>query len=226
MRRIFFAMGMLSCFAGGPAMAADAVPAFQLPTGTFNAPLPDGFCVATGRFEVMAKMLAAADTINLTDITYVDCNDIAAGQGPASSWGMIKTPLETLKARMGQRAAALAQLKASLDADASRKMLDITSDDIATKTNLKKIFGNDFTGSAKFEPLYSDDKGVYFGGIANYDDGKGGTAKVAVAYGVTVVNDSAFAIYLYRPFTDVSDIADLANKVKVETAAFIAANGG
>jgi hypothetical protein len=217
------AAGLGMALAAAPA-AADPAPTFALLSGTFNAPLPDGYCVAGGKFEALAKVLASADTTNLTDVTYVDCDALTTGT--LSSWGMIKTPLATLQAKAPARGIVLAQIKASAESASGKKVLDISSDDLARKSNLNKIFGPDLKGSAKFEPMGYDGNAVYFGGVANYDDGKNPPAKIAVAYSITTVNGSYFSIYLYRRFTDAGDITALLDKIKPETAAFIAANGG
>lgn len=219
-----FTLVIAIVFFATAAAADDAVPVFPLPTGTFNAPLPAGYCLATGPFEALAKIMASADNVNMTDVTYVACGDFTAGK--LSSWGMIKTPLETLREKVGPRAPALAQLKATVNSDEGKAFSTISNGDLEKYGNLNKIFGPDFKGSAKFDALDSDDNAVYFGGVANYDDGKGHTSKVAAAYAITVVKDSVFEIYVYKPFSDVGDIAALLAIVKPEAAAFVAANGG
>jgi len=204
--------------------AAAEAPTFDMPSGTFNAPLPDGYCLPSGTLDIAMKMLAEADKTNKTDISFVFCDDLKSGI--PTSWGGIKTPLAMLNGHAGARLEALAQVKALFGTEAGKKLLNVTEDDIKTKTGLRELFGKDFTGTTKIEPLGSDDNAVYFGGVVNYDDGKGRLEKVACAYAITVARDNAFLLILYKEFESTDDIATLLAKVKPAVASFIAANGG
>jgi hypothetical protein len=223
MKRYAILLAVFIC-SSSAAMADGASSTFELPGATFNVPLPAGYCVATGDFDGIAKVMAAADTTNLTDTTYVACD--ANGTERMSSWGMIKTPLSTLRGEAGPRSAMIAELKAYVNSEEGKKVIDAASASAAEKSNLNTIFGAEFKGAAKFDALDSDGNGVYFGGVANYDNGHGKTFKVAAAYSVTVANNRVFSVYLFEPFNDVSDIGALLIKVKQATAAFVAANGG
>lgn len=218
-----FAIGfVLALGLCGAAAAEDKAPAFEMSSGTFNAPLPDGYCVPTGAMEGLFATLATADKVNKTDISFTACTDLA--NGTITSWGMIKTPVALQEGHLGPRAAMLATVKATLETDAGKKSLNITDNDIDTKTNLREMFGKDFKGTTKIEQLGSDDKAIYFGGVANYDNGKGTTQTVACAYAMTIVRENAFAIIIYKQFESADDIAALLVKVKPAVTAFIAAN--
>ncbi len=131
----------------------------------------------------MFKLVAKADSVNVTDISFALCADEAAGV-PMTSWGMIKTPLASLRMdTVGTRAALVAELKASAHTDEMQKLLRFNTDDAAVKdkTNLTAVFGSDFKGQAKFDELDFDDNGVYFGGVVNYSNASGGIYESAGA---------------------------------------------
>lgn len=221
-----FALAIAVMLSASAAVADESVPTFEMPGGTFNAPLPMGYCAATGSFEAWAKVLASVDTSNLTDISYVACSDLTPGNTRPTTWGMIKTPLSTLREMAGPRQAELASLQATVNQDEGKKVQEVTTAELAQNSNMNAIFGPDFKGSARFDAMDFDDYGIYYGGVSNFDDGKGDVHKIACAYSITVANGRVFAIYLYRAFNDVSDIAALLALTKTETKAFIVANGG
>jgi hypothetical protein len=201
---------------------------FPLPGASFNVPLPDGYCLPTPSYEAQFKLMAAADPANLTDISYVFCADEITGAN-MSTWGMIKTPLQTLQSNPGTRHDLIAQLKGAVHSDEMQKLLTFNTDDPATKdkTNLTAVFGPDIRGAAKFDELDYDDNGVYFGGTVTYTSTSSDASYTSAgAYGVTIVNGRAFIIYVFKKYEDVRDIATVLAKVKAETSAFIAANGG
>src|SRR5215472_2273589 len=80
-----------------PASAGEQATAeFSLPGAKFVLPLPKGYCLPTGDYETNAKMTAAADTTNLTDVSFYGCDDMAAGT--LTTWGALKTPFSAVNA--------------------------------------------------------------------------------------------------------------------------------
>jgi hypothetical protein len=223
MGRIAVLAVFLSCAAAGAAGAdpANAIAAFSLPGGNFNVPLPDGYCIPTGEYEASAKITAAADADNLTDISFTSCSEMAANQ-PATTWGMIKTPLSTLKSAAGSRSELIDYFKTQVHPEDMKRW----TDEASSEGQAQKVAGADTKIEASLKLLDTDAYGAYSGGTLSAAPAGGKGVVLGCAFGVTIANNRVFTLYLFAPYEGAKDVVNLLAKVKTATRAFVAANGG
>lgn len=224
MVRDLFAPALIAACVTSVVMPAHAgtVAVFSLPTGEYKAPLPDGYCTPTGTYEAQAKITAAADTTNLTDISFYLCDEMASKRD-VTTWGMIKTPLETLNEKTPSRAELIAALKSQIDADEYKKLTAEAIQEALPQA--QTIFGKDIKVGLDAKAVDSDAAGIYFAGTSMASDGTT-TNTSAVAYAVTASAGNVFMIYLFGPYHGAKDVLAVLAKVKTATSDFVNTNGG
>jgi len=199
---------------------APTIMSFTLPGDkSFIVPLPAGYCVPTGAYETAAKMTASADPKNLTNVSFIDCADAAAG-GELNHFGILKTPFELVSTDV-DRAEILAELKPSVDTKALQDLNDAASN--IGSESLTRVYGRDIKVSLDVRALDSDDKAVYYAGTADLSDAER-QKKLACAYAISVVRKRVIVLYLYAAFHDARDVTAVLSAVKDLTAAFVKAN--
>jgi hypothetical protein len=195
---------------------------FSMPTGGYKVSLPDGYCTPTGQYDAAAKIAAAADSQNLTDFSFYLCAEMA-GSKAVTSWGMIKTPLETLKEKTPSRAELIGQVSSQVDPATLKALNDKASQE--AQSQVHNIYGNDVKIGLDAKGVDSDSAGVYFAGTISSSDSTGTTTS-AIAYSLTAAGGNVFMIYLYGPYAGASDILAVLAKVKKMTSDFVSANPG
>lgn len=205
------------------ATATDRTATFSLPGGSFKAPVPEGYCVPTGEYDANAKITAAADTANLTDISFTGCAEMQAGLDQVT-WAMIKTPLESLKESAGARHDVIDYFKNQIKPEDLKKWTDEAQ--TSTNAQAQTIYGKDLKIATEVKPLAADAFGAYLGGTISVDVAADKKILLTCVYGITVVNDRIFTLYFYSPYRDARDVVALLAKVQTATQAFVNANGG
>ncbi len=202
--------------------AAPVIATISLPGAELQFPLPDGYCLPQGQYDAIAKVTAAADTTNATDLSYDSCAEMKAGQDLAH-FGMVKTPKEALL-QSYSLPELVASFKAALGSGELRKALEDPKMLDSAKTDLKSVLGKDPTVSATIQPVDVDENGAYLAGTVTVSvDGKADVS--AIAAGITVVKTKLVMCYFYAPFHSLADVADVLKAAKAETALFIRQNG-
>ncbi len=196
--------------------------AFSLPGVDFVFPFPDGYCAPTGRYDAQARITAAADHTNLTDVSYYRCEEMAAG-AVSTRWGMLKTPMAMLNSAGTTRAALIDYLKTQINPDDMKKLLA----DGAKLANegVHQTLGEGANLTADLKALDADANAAYMGGTVAIS-ADSGQRLVACVYATTIVKDRVFLLYLFQRYNDPRDIVDLLAIVRTSTAKFVAANGG
>ena len=92
-----------------PSATAPAQTDFTVAGVTFHMSLPDGYCFPFGRYVELARETAALDDRNMTDASFMKCDDMKKNVDP-TSWGMLKTPLASIGKNVGTRAKLVAAL--------------------------------------------------------------------------------------------------------------------
>jgi hypothetical protein len=195
---------------------------FSFPGADFNVPLPAGYCIPQGVYETKAKMVAATDTGNLTDLSFYSCADMDAGGRP-TTWGMVKTPFAFMSVTNATRKELIDALSAKLDPDILQKM----HDEIIKRgnTGIHNVVGDISISGLEMKPLSKDVNGVYFGGTVQYSASDHGQIQLTAVYSATVVKGRIFFLYLYGPYQSPGDVLSLLASLQAETAAFLSANG-
>ena len=84
---ILFISLMASALAHAVAATADAEQStFTVGDVSFLMSLPGGFCLPSGRYIELSHETAAMDNRNLTDVSFVKCDDMKKGTDP-TEWG-------------------------------------------------------------------------------------------------------------------------------------------
>ena len=205
------------------APSGPAIVSFSLPNASYKVPLPNGYCIPVGKYVEKAKLVAETDNDNRTDLTFYRCADMAAG-ADLTSWGMIKTPVNTVGVKAPTRTELFAELKTQIDPAAMKQL-----DDEAIKQAgplAKRVFGQDLKVGMNTKAVGADKFGIYFAGTVTVTDAQNKTSTLAIAYAITVVNGGVFSVDVYSLFHDTRDVVDAVEKVEKETADFVNANGG
>ena len=217
------ALGLGAWLSAQAASTGPTIASFSLPTGSYKAPLPDGYCLPTGKYDANAKLGAAADSTNLTDLTFYRCADMTAGADP-TSWGMVKTPLSVVSAKAPPRSQLIAEMKSQVD-PAAMKRLDDEAAKQATP-QAERVFGQDLKVGMDAKAVGSDQFGIYFAGTLTVTDQSNKTTTLAIAYAITSANGGIFSIDIYGRYHNARDILNVLASVKKTTADFVNANGG
>lgn len=197
---------------------------FELVGKTYNVTIPDGFCPLDDQTRPVFDTIAAADTQNLTDLTFVDCN-LAKAEASQRRYGIFKTPKSTLLTVLPPRAELLKQFAGAItDGSMAKAMKDADVSNQANKA-LKDTTGMDLHISGEPRFVEADEKAAYL--VAAMSGGTGGDVhKFSMAGGLTEVNGRLIALYLYGPYESDADVARLLIQAKAQIARFIADNGG
>jgi hypothetical protein len=204
-------------------LAADPGPQrveFFLPGAKFVLTLPAGYCSPVGDYEAKTRIIAAADTTNLTDVSFIGCADMSAGT--LTTWGMLKTPMSAVNSTDARLQDLIDYFKPQINTDAMRAINDAASAEGSKR--LQEIFGSGKTVSLDMKPLAYDVHGIYFGGTVSVNDGSQPSSLLTCVYAITVVKGRVFMLYLYTPYHDERDVVALMSAVEGSTAAFQDAN--
>ena len=195
---------------------------FSMPGADFNFPLPQGYCLPQGVYETNAKITAAADRSNLTDLSFFGCDDMGSG-GTLSTWGMVKTPFSAVNSTGNTRAELIASFKSVINPEDWAKINDAGGK--KGTEGLQGVFGSGVGATLNIKPLQTDSNGAYMGGLVKLTKPDGSDVTFACVASATVVKGRLFYVYLYAPYRGAADIIALLKIVRSATAAFLTANG-
>lgn len=215
--RAWFALAAAVLAVAGPAKADDAHYTFTIGTSEVTLPIPNGYCPARGRYDAQAKIASTADHSNLTEISFFLCAEMDADAAP-TSWGYLKSPVPIQQGL--ERKELIAYFKKQIDPADFKKMVDEGQHEASA--GLRDTLGKDIDVKLDLKPLDTDDIAVYWGGTVSSDQ----VGMITCALSITVIKGYVFSFYIFRPFTGPSDIVAALEQVRVNTAQFVAANGG
>ena len=197
MRGMKFAVGLaaLVSIAAAPADPS-RIADFRVGGMSFSLPIPSGYCLPVDRQADIAQMLAAADTVNVTDLTLMTCDKtILKG---ANDYTVIKTPRTALLASV-DRATLLAQVGKEFDTEL--RLEGTTGSQTMDKASkaLSDIFGGAKVSiSGSFLPRGKDEVCAYMTGVLHYETLQM-TYDQPLAGCITAVGNRIF--YIYRAGT-------------------------
>lgn len=185
---------MLAAFAVTmPAVAADTtIVPFLIGGVALELPTPAGYCVPTGQEAAVAQLVAAADNVNVTDLTLVRCG--ADAQAALEDYSIIKTPTRSLLATVS-RDELLAALSAEFDKPEFKEFL---SKQVMPSTEKQyRDLGAEITMSGSPRPLGRDDVCAYMGGEITPADKSGKTYPTLMGGCITAVGGKVISVFRY-----------------------------
>lgn len=181
------------CALALPAAAQTAATTeFTVGDVAIELPLPAGFCPANGVGVQVAKIVAAADKDNATDLTLFPCNDQS---GTAPDYYLVKTPASMLAAK-SPRADILASLKAEFDKPGFAEALEAADINGKTSEAYSKLMQQKAEVSGKVEPMGIDETCAYMGGVMHFQSAATRYSR-AISACITSVGDRVVMIYRY-----------------------------
>jgi len=190
--------------------ATSRITTFQVSGITFAFPIPDGFCLPTGRYATQANLTANGDPANITDVSFDDCAAMATN-GNLTRWGMVKTPRQYVSLDAGTREKFIQDLKAQF-----------ASGEFERSMNQGAAQAQPGIGT-HVRPLGTDANGGYIGGTLTMN-GPNRPMTLTGVWSLTVVKHRVTMVYLYGPYHSQKDVDALVALVRTATAKFIAVN--
>lgn len=119
---------------------------FAIGPDSLTMPVPDGYCVPSGKLIGLAQATAAADTTNVTLATFLACG--REGVNPFQDYVLLKVPVTALMVKI-DKASALDQLEAAMtgpnapkfDAAMEQRVEGSIGKVIGRKTNVQTNYG-------------------------------------------------------------------------------------
>lgn len=225
------AMLAASSHAATPPVPRTSTPVAALPplrTTDFNligdniiVPLPAGYCPASGRFEGIAQLTAAADKENLTTASLYLCDDIASDTAP-TRYALVKTPRKLLLVK-ASRSELLAEMGAIPPSELGALMNSENLGKEASKS-ASEVLGAKTEIGVNIQPVAADEYGYYITGTGQ---GSAGTQTFQVCFAgvLTTIKGHVIAYYFYAPGQTLGDIAAVLALTKAEVRRLIKANG-
>lgn len=185
-------MGALALAAAMPAFAQEAQTArFQVTGVEVALPIPKGFCLPRGKGAVVAQLLAAGDTSNVTHLTLDSCNEQAAD----IDYYLFKTTRSVLAIQVS-REEWIAALIAHLDDPAVKTAIDPSKIKPEVEREFETMFGQKASVGGDITWLGHDDTCVYLGGVMSFET-EGVSYKRAVSGCMTAVGGRSVNVYRY-----------------------------
>jgi hypothetical protein len=190
-------IALLSLVAVATQAPASAI-AIKIATTELRLTPPESHCVPIGEGAAVAQVMEAADTLNLTLATLVDCRP---GAQPYRSYYLVKTPRGALLSTI-QRPELMAQLGPAFQA------IDLAALQKQVDSGLTTALGRDLkldVGSIK--PAGQDEVCGYLAGELRMTGADGKPAAVTMAGCMTTVRGKLLTIYHYQPAGSESGLA-------------------
>lgn len=162
MKSVFAALIVSASLVASSAPASDTRMAdFRVGGVSFSMPIPDDYCLPSGKMADIAQVLAAADKVNTTDLTLSRCDgEVLRG---ANDYTVVKTPSAALLVAV-DRTTLLTQLGAAFG-----KTLDTKSWRDTAAKSMSDVTGTKVDISGTFGPRGKDDMCGYMAGVLHYD---------------------------------------------------------
>ena len=179
----------------GGASAEPAQTQFRMAGVNFIVPLPDGYCLPTGKDIDVSQAMAAADSENVTHAMLVRCDN-----DELMDYYILKTPKQVMMAQVSM-ADFLSAMGEAFANPAMKKLIHGDEIEKVVERDLNAVLGTkvDFVGEIK--PLGQDDQCAYLGGIGDFSNIPK-PYKIAIGACMTVVSNKVITVYSYGPRTD------------------------
>lgn len=205
MKSLSWVLAALPLIAASPAPDARQAD-FQVGGVSFSLPLPASYCLPAGKDAAVAKLMAAGDTTNTTDLTLVRCDEgIVPG---ANDYTYVKTPVAALQITI-DRPTLLAQLGAEFG-----KAIDTTSASSQAGKKLSEVAGMKIDISGSFAPRGKDDVCGYMAGVLHV-----ATDKISydqpIAVCITSVGGRVLSVYRTGKKNDEAGILALMREARL-----------
>jgi hypothetical protein len=218
MRTILAALSLGAACLGSTALpAAPPVPAeasFQVGGIGFQMPLPSGYCLPRGAQVEIARLVAAGDTQNVTNLTLFPCNAPVEAEdlGEQKDYILIKTPKQAVNAEV-TREALLQGMGEAFESPAFTQAMASGQFLKEAGKGVSDVVGRKVDLSGTVAPRGKDDVCAYLGGtmvvtstIKSYT--------LAVGACITAVGGRILTVYWYGADERPSGVARLLVKTK------------
>ncbi|HEY1607518.1 MAG TPA: hypothetical protein VGF77_18170 [Allosphingosinicella sp.] len=210
-------MKSLSVWAAATALAAAASAAgaapfasFRVGGVSFRTAIPSGYCVPEGVKADVAQLLAAADDVNVTDLTLFRC----AGQSGASDddYILVKTPKTVLVTNAPRRELLDSVGEAFNKPDAAATIFSQKTYDESGK-GVGQVLGRDVNLTGDMHPVGKDNMCAYLGGTLKMKVAST-FHEISVGACITSVGNRVLTVYIYGPDKSSAGIAALLRRSK------------
>jgi hypothetical protein len=217
-RSLADALAVLLCVAPFGCSKAEAASNQEKPVATFrfsgtsfSLPIPDGYCLPTGRDVDVAQLLAAGDNENVTHLMLNWCEP-RSREAIDDDYILIKTPKHALLAFVDRKsfmeAVGVEFDKPDFAAALARE--DFTD---GAEKSLEETLGSKIDIGGALRPLGKDDVCAYLGGTLEIATPKL-AYKISVAGCITSVANRVVTLYWYGPDKGAPGIASLITRVR------------
>jgi hypothetical protein len=199
-------------------LAADNASAnFRVGGAELSMPLPDGYCMPSGKDIDVAQLMAAADKVNVTHAMVVKCGS----QPQLLDYFILKTPVEALLPVL-DRQEFLKLMKTEF---VKPEMQNYMSDDKLEQEvgrSYEKVLQQKISMDAQIDFRGSDDVCVYLGGYGLVTDIPQ-PYSIAVGLCMTTVEGKMLSVNIYAPPADSADVAKLMTRAREIALSIMAA---
>lgn len=189
-----------------------------------EAPMPEGYCLPTGKDKVVTDLIAAADTENLTHASLVRCDRVGKPGGLGNDYYLIKTPRRVLLASVSRP-----ELLAALEKEFGKAEWQAggrASTEVSKKVNedLTETFSSPVEVKGDFSGRGADSDCAYLGGEAIVSLG-GVTYPIQAGACMTSVSNKMIIVYTYDDPKGTDGVVRLMRKAQALAMAFRPAAG-
>jgi hypothetical protein len=206
MRAMTICLAAAGLLGAGQALAqqAPATARFNVGSVAMDAKLPAGFCEPSGAAIAAARLTAASDPGNATDLTLYPCTDTS---GAPPEYFLVKTPRNLLDTAM-TREELLKALTAELE-DPSFSAEKLSSEaNSSASDSVSKASGVQVQVKTDIRPLGRDGECAYMGGVVALTAGSQ-SGSVNVGGCITAVGNRVVMVFYYRAGSNIAEAAKL-----------------
>jgi hypothetical protein len=183
-------------------------------------PVPEGFCLPTGPYEVGARQMAAFDEDNVTLLTLNSCSQMAAKARRMTHYVHVKFPVSA----RGLTVTMADVHREFPDApDVFARWFDAIMDEGDLNGDFTQLLGKEAVFSQGLRPVGEDQTGFYLAGTLTLEAGDERVV-MSAASGVTSIRGKVIAFNVYGPGSTPADIAARLREAKGLVRAALAAN--
>jgi hypothetical protein len=208
---------------GATGLGATALPAappapreasFQVGGVSFRLPLPSGYCLPRGAQVEVARLVAAGDPQNVTNLTLFPCNAPVDAEGLSAQkdYILIKTPKQAVDAEVA-RDALLQGMGEAFESPAFAQAMASGQFLKESGKGVSDVVGRKVDLSGTVAPRGKDDLCAYLGGIMSVASSIK-SYSLAVGSCITAVGGRVLSVYWYGADERPAGVARLLVKAK------------
>ncbi|MDQ8757289.1 hypothetical protein RCO27_13745 [Sphingosinicella sp. LHD-64] len=177
---------------------------FRMPGIEFELPIPAGYCLPQGAQADAAQLLAAADSLNVTHLTLVRCEESPEA---ATDYNLIKTPRQALLTTI-ERRAFLDSVGEAFATTELTQLMESGSLNSQSEEGISQVIGRQIDISGSIRPLGRDQVCAYVGGTVQMQSNEV-SYDISMGACMTIVSSRLLFIYAYGPASGSAGVARL-----------------